>query len=275
MRRADSGSVLFIGNATTLIRYNGYTLLTDPNFLHRGQRAHLGYGLTSRRLTDPAVELEDLPPLDAVILSHLHGDHWDRVARDGLDKATTIVTTRHAARRLRRQGFERAVGLKTWQEHQLRNATGALTITSVPARHAQGPVEALLPPVMGSVLEFRSEGRIDLRLHISGDTLLDHRLHQIPKRFPDLDVGIVHLGGTKLLGTVMVTMDGRQGADWVDLIGPGRVLPVHYDDYTVFSSSLEDFRSHMEHSGHGDRVVYLDRGDTWTLPVRPTARTRS
>ncbi len=80
--------VQFIGNATLLIRYGGLTLLTDPNFLHRGQRAHLGYGLVSRRLTEPAVDVADLPhaDLDAVVLSHLHGDHFDRVARRHLDR---------------------------------------------------------------------------------------------------------------------------------------------------------------------------------------------
>ncbi|MFD0471969.1 MBL fold metallo-hydrolase [Nonomuraea thailandensis] len=114
------GSLQFIGNATTLIRYNGFTLLTDPNFLHRGQRAYLGYGLSSRRLTDPAVEIGDLPPLDAVLLSHLHGDHWDRVAQRGLDKATPVVTTTAAAGRLRRRGFRRSVGLENWQQHELR-----------------------------------------------------------------------------------------------------------------------------------------------------------
>jgi L-ascorbate metabolism protein UlaG (beta-lactamase superfamily) len=272
MDRADHGSVLFIGNATTLIRYNGFTLLTDPNFLHRGERARLGHGLRSRRLTDPALEIEDLPPLDAVVLSHLHGDHWDDVARHGLDRATPVVTTPHAAHRLRRQGFEHAVGLKTWEEYSLRNARGALTITSVPARHAYGAVEALLPPVMGSVLEFRREGRIDLRLHISGDTMLDRRLREIAERFPDLDVGIVHLGGTKLLGAFQVSMDGGQGADWVDLVGPERVLPVHHDDYTVFSSPLADFLDHMRQTGNADRVIRLARGDTCTLPVRPAAR---
>lgn len=83
MSLPEDASVFFVGNATTLIRYNGFTLLTDPNFLHRGQRAHLGYGLNSRRRTDPAIGVEELPPLDAVVLSHMHGDHWDRVARKG------------------------------------------------------------------------------------------------------------------------------------------------------------------------------------------------
>ena len=75
-----NGSIFFVGTATVLIRYAGFTILTDPNFLHAGDHVHLGYGLVSRRLTNPAVEPEDLPPLDFVLLSHMHGDHFDRVA---------------------------------------------------------------------------------------------------------------------------------------------------------------------------------------------------
>jgi hypothetical protein len=48
---------------TVLIRYAEFTILTDPNFLHRGDHVHLGHGLSSRRQTNPAVEIEDLPPL--------------------------------------------------------------------------------------------------------------------------------------------------------------------------------------------------------------------
>ncbi|MGR6916337.1 MBL fold metallo-hydrolase [[Actinomadura] parvosata] len=261
-----SGSLQFIGNATTLIRYNGFTLLTDPNFLHRGRRAYLGYGLTSRRRTDPAVEIEDLPPLDAVLLSHLHGDHWDRVAQKGLDKGTAVITTTAAARRLRRRGFGRSVGLEVWQQHELRGPGGTVRITALPAKHAPGPAEALLPPVIGTMLEFcNQDERVELRLHISGDTLLDRRLDAIPRRFPDIDLALVHLGGTKLLGTLLVTMDGEQGAAWVDLINPHTVVPIHYDDYTVFSSPLDDFRHHVEQAGLADRVVYLERGETREL----------
>jgi hypothetical protein len=49
-----AGSLTFVGTATTVLRLGGFTLLTDPNFLHLGQRAHLGYGMWSRRRTDPA-----------------------------------------------------------------------------------------------------------------------------------------------------------------------------------------------------------------------------
>src|SRR3712207_9570914 len=78
---ADDVTLTFGGNATTLLRLGPFTLLTDPNFLRRGQRAYLGKGLWTKRLTDPALQPTQLPPLDSILLSHLHADHWDRIAR--------------------------------------------------------------------------------------------------------------------------------------------------------------------------------------------------
>src|ERR1044071_6022195 len=92
------GSVYFVGTATVILRYAGFTILTDPNFLHAGDHVHLGYGLTAERLTNPALEIEQLPPLDFVILSHYHGDHFDRIAEERLRKDVPVVTTEHAAR---------------------------------------------------------------------------------------------------------------------------------------------------------------------------------
>src|SRR4051794_41561094 len=113
-------SLTFIGNATVLLRWGPFTLVTDPNFLHAGERAYLGWGLTSKRLLEPAMQVEDLPHLDAVVLSHLHGDHFDRRARRGLDRTLPIITTSHASRLLQGvHGFRRAVGLRTWESHRL------------------------------------------------------------------------------------------------------------------------------------------------------------
>src|SRR4051795_2348532 len=102
---ADDVTLTFGGNATTLLRLGPFTLLTDPNFLHRGQRAYLGRGLWTTRLTEPALQPTQLPELDAILLSHLHGDHWDRIATRSLDKGTTVLTTREAAKALGRRGF--------------------------------------------------------------------------------------------------------------------------------------------------------------------------
>jgi len=96
-RSADfnSGSLFFIGTVTIILRYAGLTILTDPNFLHQGDRVHLGYGLRSTRRTNPAINIEELPPLNLIVLSHMHEDHFDRVAEQKLDKNLPIVTTEH------------------------------------------------------------------------------------------------------------------------------------------------------------------------------------
>ena len=261
------GSLTFVGNATTLIRCAGFTVLTDPNFLHRGQRAHLGYGLTSKRLTDPAVEVDDLPRLDAVVLSHLHGDHFDRVARRGLATDVPVVTTRHAARWLRRWGFRRACGMGTWDRWSVRNADGGeLRVFSLPGRHAFGALGLLLPPVMGSLLEFREEpGAPAYRVYLTGDTLVHEQLREIARRHPDLDLGVLHLGGTKVLG-VTVTMDARQGVDLLEMVPVPHAVPVHFDDYPVFRSPLSDFRAEVERRRPPAQLHYPERGQALPLP---------
>src|ERR1700712_3980617 len=191
MANAD---VHFIGPAPVVLRGGPFTLLTDPNFLHQGEFAWLGHGLVSRRLTEPAVGIGQLPDLDLVLLSHLHGDHWDRVARRGLDSGLPIVTTPHASKRLQmRHGFRRALGLQTWESWSQDKAGHRLTITSLPAVHAHGIVQRLLPPVMGSLLELAdTSGRIELRLYITGDTLMFDGIREIADRYGRIDAAIVH-----------------------------------------------------------------------------------
>lgn len=257
-------TVTFVGNATTLIAVDGITLLTDPNFLHRGQHAYLGYGLLSKRLKEPALTIEELPPVDAVLLSHMHGDHWDRVTQRKLDHTLPILTTPHAAKRLEHRGFGQAVGMATWQSHRIVKGDTTVTVTSLPGRHAPTPLDRLLPPVMGSMVEFTNAGATR-RLYISGDTLFVDELREIPVRFSSIDLGVLHLGGTRLpagpkLPGLTVTMDARQGADLVELLDLPKMIPVHFDDYSVFASSLNDFRAEMARRGLGERVIELDRG---------------
>jgi L-ascorbate metabolism protein UlaG (beta-lactamase superfamily) len=266
---ANEGSLLFIGTATTLIRYGELTLLTDPNFLHQGQRAYLGYGLTAKRLTEPALTAEQLPELDLIVLSHLHGDHWDRQAQRGLDRQLPIYTTPHASKRLQLRGFSRATGLRTWGSTELVKGDTRLRITSMPGRHAPGLLRRVLPPVMGSLLEFGPlTGPVGLRMYLTGDTLLVDDLREIPVRYPSIDAAVLHLGGTRLPGGVMVTMDATQGADLLELVKPGLAIPVHYDDYRLFTSPLADFRAEVERRGLADSVRFVDRGETVELPAR-------
>jgi L-ascorbate metabolism protein UlaG (beta-lactamase superfamily) len=261
-------SLQFIGTATCLIRLGAFTVLTDPNFLHKGQWAYLGNGLASRRRTEPALTIEQLPPLDCIVLSHMHGDHWDRVAKKGLDHGLPVITTPKAARALRRQGFRDPKGLATWHSDVRTKEGESLRVTAMPGRHARGAVRHLLPPVMGSVLEYEPEpGRVALRIYITGDTLLVDDLKEIPRRYASLDVAVLHLGGTTLPGGLVVTMDGAAGADLVELVRPSTAVPIHYDDYGVFKSPLADFRAEMQRRGLDDSATYLARGDTAPLPV--------
>lgn len=259
-------SLFFVGTATTVISCEGFTVLTDPNFLHRGQRAYLGHGLSSPRLSEPALRVDQLPPVDTVVLSHLHGDHWDRVARRGLDHDLPIVTTPHASKRLQWQGFPRATGLHTWGSHVVVKGDRMVRVTAVPGRHGPGPFRHLLPPVMGSVLEFGPvAAEPTTRLYISGDTLLYDAIAEIPRRFPHLDAGIVHLGGTTLPGGLVVSLDGETGADLVKLVDPAVVVPVHIDDYPVFRSPLSAFTAAMTARGLADRVRTVAHGATVSL----------
>ena len=266
------GSIFFVGTATVVIRYAGFTILTDPNFLHAGDHVHLGYGLRSQRQTNPAVEIEDLHRLDLVLLSHLHGDHFDRVAEEKLDRRLPIVTTTHAARYLEGRGFRPPVNLDTWESVLVKKDDTRLRVTAMPGTHAPGPLRKVLPPVMGSMLEFASEeGGTRLRMYITGDTLVHDRLKEIPARYPEIDLALLHLGGTRVLG-LLVTMDAEQGIEAMRIVEPHTAIPIHYNDYTVFKSPLEDFKNAVTAAGLEDRVRYLTHGETYEFEVPERGR---
>jgi L-ascorbate metabolism protein UlaG (beta-lactamase superfamily) len=253
-------SLLFIGNATMLLRYGGFTILTDPTFVHRHEEVSIGYGMTAKRLTDPALDIADLPPLDFVLLSHFHGDHFDQVAERDLDRGLQVVTTPQACGDLADRGFHNTSGIDTWDTVTLTKGDRTLRVTACPGRHGPGVTDLALPDVMGSVLTADGSPSV----YISGDTVFYDGLEEIPRRHPDLDVGVFHLGGTKVLG-VTVTMDAKQGIEAVRLIDPATVVPIHYDDYDVFTSPLEDFIDAAALAGLTSRVRTVARGDRIAL----------
>ncbi len=260
-----AGSVLFIGTATLLIRCAGFTVLTDPNFVHMHEKVDIGYGMTATRLTDPSMDIADLPPIDLVLLSHFHGDHFDQVAERELDKALPIVTTAEAATALRERGFGNVHALERWNEIAVEKGDASLRITATPGRHGPPVVSVALPDVIGTILEFqKGEGPIAQRLYITGDTLVIDDLKEIPERFPDIDLALLHIGGGRVLG-MLVTMDDKQGVELLRIVEPKVAIPIHYDDYDVFKSPLSDFQAAVEAAGLAERVRYLRRGDSYPL----------
>ncbi len=261
-------SIQFIGTATVIIRVGGITILTDPNFLHKGDEVHLGYGLTATRLTDPAIKLEALPPIDLVILSHFHEDHFDRLVQQKLDRNLPIVTNAASAEQLRKLGFKRATGLATWGRIDIVKGGTTLSATAMPGRHGPLAVAALLPDVMGTMLEWRRAAAQPYRMYISGDTMVYDDIEEIPKRYPDIDLALLHLGGTRILGVVTVTMDAREGLRMLQLIAPQHAIPIHYDDYDRFKSPLSDFQKAVNDAGLANKVSYLKRGESYRIGGR-------
>jgi L-ascorbate metabolism protein UlaG (beta-lactamase superfamily) len=189
------------------------------------------------------------------------------VAERKLNKATPIISTRHATSYLEKVGFTRTHALKTWEPIDVTKGEANLHLTAMPGTHGPGPLGAVLPPVMGSMLEFGSAtGETCLRIYISGDTLIHERLREIPLRFLDVDLALLHLGGTRVLG-IMVTMDAEQGVEAIRIVDPRTAIPIHYNDYEVFTSPLEDFKQAVSEAGLNERVHYLSHGDTYEFEV--------
>ncbi|MCJ1450975.1 hypothetical protein MMC28_001309 [Mycoblastus sanguinarius] len=164
-----------------------------------------------------------------------------------------------------------------------------IRVTGMPGKHVPpGPggllgkandLLAAVPPTNGWMLElgYHAPGSSDeftcgYRIYISGDTLLVPELSEIPTRYPSVDLMLVHLGGTTIpspsVPLLMVTMDAEQGVKLVQMIGPDLTIPIHYDDYDVFLSPLSDFKAAMEAAGLGEKVVYLDRKDSYRFQVK-------
>ena len=283
--------LLFIGTATTLIRFAPLTILTDPNFLHAGDHVHLGPGVNATRKTDPYLDLQQLPNVDLVLLSHYHEDHFDRKVESDLNRDLPIVTTPHAKECLvDKKGdddrFNRVTALEPWDTATV-DVVGeqkTVGVTAVPGKHVPpGFLETAnellgaVPPTNGWIVELTSSRNAQncYRIYITGDTLLVDDLKTIPERYSKagrpIDLMLAHLGGTTIpspsIPLLMVTMDAKMGVDLIKMIQPEITIPIHFDDYDVFASPLSDFRDAVREAGLEDKVIFLDRGDAYEFEV--------
>jgi L-ascorbate metabolism protein UlaG (beta-lactamase superfamily) len=119
---------------------------------------------------------------------------------------------------------------------------------------------------MGSILDFEAGGG-RFRVYVTGDTLVFDDIKEIPRHFPDVDLALMHLGGTMIMG-VLLTMNAEQGVEMMRIVEPRIAIPIHYGDYDVFKEPRSVFEQEVRAAGLEDRVHYLDRGESYAFRVR-------
>ncbi len=128
----DDVSVTWIGHATVLIQTGGVNILTDPFFSMRASPVQFA---GPKRVRSPGVALEDLPPLDLILLSHNHYDHMDLPALRKLDKhhSAPIITPYGNACIVKRSVRRASVIERGW--HEPYEHSPGVVITPTPALH--------------------------------------------------------------------------------------------------------------------------------------------
>jgi L-ascorbate metabolism protein UlaG (beta-lactamase superfamily) len=251
-----------IGGPTVLIEAGGWRLLTDPTFDPPRRKYTFGWGTGSRKLAGPAVAASDLPPIDAVLLSHdQHADNLDAAGRALLPSAGVVVTTVSGERRL----GGRARGLEPWATTRL-EAPGLppFEVTATPCRH--GP--PLSRPLAGDVIGFalRWDGQEHGVLWISGDTVLYDGVRQVAARL-EVETALLHLGGVRfpVIGPLRYTMTARDAVEVCRLVQPRTAIPIHYEGWAhfkegrqaierEFAAAPEDVRRRIRWLPIGDEV---------------------
>lgn len=131
LARRDELGVTFIGHSSFFLQLGGKNILVDPNFAR--------WIFVLKRLRRPGLKLRELPPIDAVLVTHAHFDHLHRPSLRAIARLTrwhsgkrpVIVVPRNVRDLVSDLGYGRVVELDWWQNVRL----GHVELTHVPARH--------------------------------------------------------------------------------------------------------------------------------------------
>ena len=127
----DRIQITWLGHATFLIQINGLNLLTDPVFKRRCSPVSF---TGPKRVVPPALSLDQLPRIDALLISHSHYDHLEKLTVKRLGKNARIYAPLRVGEWLRKRGCRDVVELDWWQSGEL----GGLRFHCVPAQHFSG-----------------------------------------------------------------------------------------------------------------------------------------
>ncbi|WP_188668737.1 MBL fold metallo-hydrolase [Tersicoccus solisilvae] len=188
-----------------LLELGGLTILTDPWFSTREDY------FPGERL---AFTVDELPDLDAVVITHTHYDHCDFDAfQTYRDHAVPVVGPPSVGAVARDHGFTDVRELQPWQS----TAVGDVTITAVPAAHGVEEITYVI-------------GSPDIRLYFGGDTLLIPAITDLTEKVGPVEVALLPINGLKIrpMHELQVVMDAEDAARLAAILAPKLAIPHHY-----------------------------------------------
>lgn len=265
---AGHASVTWVGHATFLVQTGGLRILTDPVWSDR-VAGHI------RRMQPPGLAWEDLPPIDAVVLSHNHYDHMDHRTLDRLPKDTHMLVPLGDGPRLEKRGFTNVHALGWWASTRI----GGVEFQFVPAHHwsRRRMMDTNDSLWGGWVVTAPGTGGI----YFAGDSAYGECFAAIARRHPRLDVALLPIGAyTPRWHEHGVHMDPYEAVEAFDDLGARVMVPMHWGTFPMSPEPVLEPRAHLlaawaEAGLEKDRLADLPIGGThaWrAIPEEPAMR---
>jgi L-ascorbate metabolism protein UlaG (beta-lactamase superfamily) len=204
----------------------------------------------------------ELSPLDCVILSHLHSDHFDNVAREALAKNLLLIAPLNQKPKLESWGFQNIQGLTWWQEFVLTKDNETLKLISVPAQHSHdAQTNQELGVVSGYILKYSANG-ITYTIYWTGDTVWFDEMDEIKKAVGDLDLLIPHLGAVGMDGPWgLMTLNSNEAVKLVELMEPQAIAPIHHHTFSHYIEPVSLFQEKINNSEYKNRLFIFNEGE--------------